>query len=158
MPACIDFEGSCSMNTTESHPSKDEFDCAVDLPYDRSAIEGIQARIASELMDRSYGDSAAFAVRLAIEEALVNGFRHGNSGDLTKKVRFECRIDRDRIRIEVVDQGPGFNPEQVPDPTHESNLEMPSGRGIMLMKAYMSEVQFLAPGNHVRMFYNRTPA
>ena len=60
------------------------------------------------------------------------------------------------IRVEVVDQGPGFNPEGVPDPTDEANLEVPSGRGIMLMRAYMTEVDYLPPGNRVRMVYSRS--
>lgn len=146
------------MNTTGSDRSNEEFNCVVELSFDRSAIEAVQCDVARELSQRGFDESAAFAVRLAIEEALVNGFRHGNSGDLTKKVRFECWITNTSICIEVVDEGPGFDPGRVPDPTHESNLETPSGRGIMLMKAYMSEVEYLAPGNRVRMSYNRTPA
>ena len=110
----------------------------------------------AELVGRGYDDSAAFAIRLAIEEALVNGFRHGNAGDVDKTVQFECEITEDMIRVEVVDQGPGFNPEGVPDPTDEANLEVPSGRGIMLMRAYMTAVDYLPPGNRVRMVYERS--
>ncbi|MCH2145295.1 MAG: ATP-binding protein [Phycisphaerales bacterium] len=146
------------MNTTGSDRSSGEFSTVVELSFDRSEIEAVQSEVARELAERGFDESAAFAVRLAIEEALVNGFRHGNGGDLTKKVRFECRINSSSICIEVIDEGPGFNPDGVPDPTHESNLETPSGRGIMLMKAYMSEVEYLPPGNRVRMSYHRTPA
>ena len=64
----------------------------------------------------------------------MNGFRHGNDGDPSKTVTFDCRIDVDSIEVEVRDQGPGFNPDSVPDPTDEQNLETPSGRGIMLMR------------------------
>lgn len=143
------------MNSTEQGRSSDEFVRKVDLLFDRSEIESIQTDVARELASRGYDDGAAFAVRLAIEEALVNGFRHGNGGDAEKTVRFDCAITDDSIAIEVTDQGPGFNPEGVPDPTDEENLEVPSGRGIMLMRAYMTEVAYLPPGNRVRMVYSR---
>jgi serine/threonine-protein kinase RsbW len=144
------------MNTTEPDRSSGEFICNVELSFDRSSIEAVQGDVARELGARGFEESASFAVRLAIEEALVNGFRHGNSGDPSKTVRFHCEISDHAISIEVTDQGPGFNPERVPDPTHEANLETPSGRGIMLMRAYMSEVEYLAPGNRVRMSYRRS--
>ncbi|MDG2032120.1 MAG: ATP-binding protein [Phycisphaerales bacterium] len=144
------------MNSTESGRSSDSFVRKVELSFDRAQIEGLQTEVARELSARSFDDGAAFAVRLAIEEAIVNGFRHGNAGDPTKTVQFECEINQDMIRVDVVDQGPGFNPEGVPDPTDEANLEVPSGRGIMLMRAYMTEVDYLPPGNRVRMVYERT--
>ena len=143
------------MNSTEPGRSSGEFLRKVELSFDRAEIEGVQSDVARELAARSFDEGAAFAVRLAIEEALVNGFRHGNGGDLSKTVHFECAITDRSICIEVVDQGPGFDPSGVPDPTDEENLEVPSGRGIMLMRAYMSEVDFLPPGNRVRMLYIR---
>ena len=144
------------MNSTEPGRSSGAFVRKVELSFDRAEIEGVQANVARELSARGFDDGAAFAVRLAIEEAIVNGFRHGNAGDPGKTVRFECEITEDMIRVEVVDQGPGFNPEGVPDPTDEANLEVPSGRGIMLMRAYMTEVDYLPPGNRVRMVYDRS--
>ncbi|MSR41387.1 MAG: ATP-binding protein [Phycisphaerales bacterium] len=119
----------------------------------RPGLEELQEEFASALVQFGYDDAAAFAIRLAIEEAVVNGFRHGNKGDATKRVLFRSSIAKDRIDIEVFDEGTGFNPDTVPDPTQEENLEIPSGRGVMLMKAYMSEVEYLAPGNHLRMSY-----
>ena len=144
------------MNSIESGRAGDSFVRKVELSFDRAQIEGLQMEVARELSARAFDDGAAFAVRLAIEEAIVNGFRHGNAGDPTKTVQFECEINQDMIRVEVVDQGPGFNPAGVPDPTDEANLEVPSGRGIMLMRAYMTEVDYLPPGNRVRMVYERT--
>ncbi|MCH2097963.1 MAG: ATP-binding protein, partial [Pseudomonadales bacterium] len=133
------------MNSAEPGRSSGVFVRRVDVPFKRTAIESIQAEVTLELTSRGYDESAAFAIRLAIEEALVNGFRHGNAGDTGKTVQFECEIDNDSVRIEIVDQGSGFNPGSVPDPTDEANLETPSGRGIMLMRAYMTEVEYVAP-------------
>ena len=146
------------MNTVEPGRSSGMFVRRVEVPFNRAAIEAVQVEVTTELNNRGYDEGAAFAVRLAIEEALVNGFRHGNAGDSAKTVQFECEIDENSIRIEIVDQGPGFNPGTIPDPTEEANLETPSGRGIMLMRAYMTEVEYVAPGNRVRMAYRRNAA
>lgn len=146
------------MNNAEPGRSSGAFVRRVEIPFKRADIESIQTEIAAELGSRGYDEGAAFAVRLAIEEALVNGFRHGNDGDVAKTVHFECEIDDSSVYVEIADQGSGFNPCAVPDPTEEANLEMPSGRGIMLMRAYMTEVEYVAPGNRVRMAYYRDAA
>ena len=113
--------------------------------------------MSSALHAGGFGEAASFAIRLALEEALVNGFRHGNKGDPTKSVTVRCAIDAQGAEIEVTDEGEGFDPGSVPDPTAEENIEIPSGRGIMLMRAYMSEVEYLPPGNRLRIRY-RKPA
>jgi serine/threonine-protein kinase RsbW len=122
----------------------------------RTDVERIQTVVADALKDRDYGESAIWAIRLAIEEAIVNGFRHGNKGDPTKAVYFACRIGTTEADFEVRDEGPGFDPDTVPDPTEEENIEIPSGRGIMLIKAYMTEVSYFKPGNHLRMVYRKS--
>jgi serine/threonine-protein kinase RsbW len=55
----------------------------------------------------------------------------------------------------VEDQGPGFNPDAVPDPTLEENLERGSGRGLLLIKAYMASASYNAKGNRLEMVYRR---
>lgn len=101
------------------------------------------------LLDRA----SRFAVRLALEEAVSNASRHGNSGDPKKKLELRYRVKPGEIVIEVEDEGRGFDPGVVPDPTAEENLEIPSGRGLMLMRAYMSEVSFNEEGNRVTLRY-----
>ena len=63
----------------------------------------------------------------------------------------EYAADAERVVIDVQDEGLGFDPRSVPDPTRPENLDIPAGRGIMLMRHYMSEVEFTVPGNRVRM-------
>ena len=65
----------------------------------------------------------------------------------------EFEVSPDRVWIAVEDEGGGFDPAAVPDPTEEANLEIPSGRGIMLMRAYMTDVSIVAPGNRVEMVF-----
>lgn len=126
----------------------------VDLVHEREAIGELIERVLDEAEQLGYGNSAIFAVRLAIEEAITNAFEHGHEGlsdDLT--IRVEYRVTGHSIEIAIEDQGPGFVPEQLPDPTLLENLSKPSGRGVMLMKAYMSEVAFNGKGNRVKLRY-----
>jgi serine/threonine-protein kinase RsbW len=99
-----------------------------------------------------------FAVHLATEEALVNAIRHGNGFDARKNVHFVCLLGGDRIHIEITDEGRGFDPSSLPDPTCDDHLHAPRGRGVMLMRAFMSRVEFNALGNRVTMEKERGPA
>ena len=119
------------------------------IPSDTSAGQTVQDRIIQFLEDLQYDERDVFGVRLAIEEALVNAIKHGNQMDPNKSVRIACRIGRSRIRIEIEDQGEGFQPGDVPDPTADENLERPCGRGIMLMRAFMTSIEYNASGNRV---------
>jgi serine/threonine-protein kinase RsbW len=90
-------------------------------------------------------------VRLALEEAVVNGLRHGNGGDPARRVWVRYHLAPDALLAEVEDEGPGFDPGRVPDPTLSENLERPSGRGLLLMRHFMSWVRFSRPGNRVTL-------
>ncbi len=125
----------------------DEFETTI--PSDTAAAIAVQERILNRLEDLGYPPRDVFGCRLALEEALVNAIKHGNRFDPAKSVRIDCRIGPERFRIEIEDEGPGFTPEQVPDPTAEENLEKPSGRGIMLMRAFMTHVAYLGRGNRL---------
>jgi len=92
-----------------------------------------------------------FSIKLALEEALINAIKHGNQLDLTKKVRVLYRVAPGVFEVRVVDEGIGFDPGDVPDPTAVENLERPCGRGLMLMRHYMTEVCYSSSGNCVAM-------
>ena len=92
-----------------------------------------------------------FAIKLALEEAITNAIRHGNRNDPTKHITVRYRVTPDEAVIWLSDEGRGFNPEVVPDPTLDENLNKPNGRGIMLMRAYMDEVSFGECGSQVRL-------
>ena len=83
------------------------------------------------------------------EEALVNAIYHGNRLDAAKQVWVTCHVSPDRVRMEITDEGCGFNPGELPDPTCPELVHAAGGRGVMLMKAFMSRVEYNAPGNHV---------
>lgn len=128
------------------------------LPSD--AVAGKQAvdQLLRGLKALEWDENDMFGIHLAVEEALVNAIKHGNRYNGAKKVRFLYKLGRERVRIEVIDEGDGFDPTQVPDPTHDANLEVPSGRGLMLMRNFMSRVEYNDAGNHVVMEKTRNGA
>ncbi|MCC7342199.1 MAG: ATP-binding protein [Bryobacterales bacterium] len=76
-------------------------------------------------------------VGVAIREAMVNAVVHGNRYNRNKKVHFRVHVDPGAIAITIGDEGRGFNPDAVPDPHAEANVLAQSGRGIMLIRAFM---------------------
>ena len=98
-----------------------------------------------------YGPRDIFGVELAAEEAMTNAMKHGNAGDPTKRVRVAYRVDAAEVWLQIEDEGDGFHIEDVPDPTLPDNLLRPSGRGILLMKTFMSTVEYNERGNCVTL-------
>lgn len=114
-----------------------------------------ESLILDELRRLGYGENSAFAIKLALEEAVTNAFRHGNAADPDKRIIVRYEVTEASIQIEVEDEGCGFNPESVPDPTLPENIDRPHGRGIMLMRAYLDVVEYCKGGCTVRMVMNR---
>ena len=102
----------------------------------------VQSQIVDWLKERQYPAPDQFGVRLSLEEGLMNAIKHGNRGDLSKSVRVFCEVSDVKTYIEIHDQGMGFDPAAVPDPLAEENLEKASGRGLLLMRQFMSLVEF----------------
>ena len=97
-----------------------------------------------------------FSIRLALEEAIVNAIEHGNQFDPAKQVHVLCHVSDDSVVLQITDEGPGFNPCAVPDPTDCEHLECPGGRGVMLMRSFMTEVDFNEKGNQVTLTKKRS--
>jgi serine/threonine-protein kinase RsbW len=125
----------------------DEFD--VRIPSSTTEGQKVQERIIKRLEEVGFPSRGIFGVRLALEEALVNAIKHGNHLDPNKVVFVRCQINQDLVRVVIEDEGAGFRLEDVPDPTEDENLEKPGGRGIMLMRAFLSVVEYNERGNRV---------
>ena len=121
------------------------------IPSDPAEARRVQDQIEQLLQSRAAHDHDVFSIKLALEEALVNAIKHGNQLDRDKKVLISYRLLPDRFEIRITDEGPGFDPNDVPDPTAVENLERPCGRGLMLMRHYMTEVNYNDRGNSVLM-------
>ncbi len=111
--------------------------------------------ILAELGRQGYPQASEFAVRLAFEEAITNAFEHGHREQPHESVTVEYEVNPSTVRISIEDKGPGFDPSIIPDPTLEENLDKPFGRGIMLIRSFMSEVAYNDSGNRLTMQYNR---
>jgi len=121
------------------------------IASDTAEARRVQEEIEKHLAERRATDQEVFSIRLALEEALVNAIKHGNQLDRAKKVYISYRFLPDRLEVQITDEGLGFDPEDVPDPTAVENLERPCGRGLMLMRHYMTQVNYNARGNSVSM-------
>jgi serine/threonine-protein kinase RsbW len=131
---------------------------SLELHDDRAVIEALEDQILAALDGAGFSKSSRFAIKLALEEAITNAFQHGHRTmppGTPIDVSFE--VSPEEVRIVVRDRGPGFTPDAVPDPTLDENLANPTGRGIMLMKAYMTEVHHNEQGNRVELVYRRPP-
>ncbi|NLX05452.1 MAG: ATP-binding protein [Phycisphaerae bacterium] len=115
------------------------------------AAERVVRPILTQASRCGYCSQDQFALRLALEESLCNAFRHGNGCDPDKRISARWAIREDVAVICVADEGDGFDPSAVPDPRREENREKPYGRGVMLMRAYMTELRFNEQGNEVCM-------
>jgi serine/threonine-protein kinase RsbW len=117
------------------------------------------AAAVAEFMGRSgISEDAAFGIDMAVREAVTNAVLHGNRQDDNKTVDIVLKSSPDAVEISVHDQGPGFNPEEVPDPTAKENVLKTSGRGIFFMRTFMDEVDWsIRPegGTTVRMLKRR---
>lgn len=125
------------------------------IPSDPAEAQRIQADIERALQSSQFSEHDIFAIKLALEEALVNAIKHGNQMDRTKQVRITYHVRVDAFEVHITDEGTGFDPEEVPDPTAVENLDRPCGRGLMLMRHYMTEVNFSRRGNSVSMSKRR---
>lgn len=115
----------------------------------------VQRQILDVAEKNGYQDQCLFAIKIALEEALVNAIKHGNKHDKSKHVTIEAMISPLVAEIMVEDEGPGFHRPDVPDPLAEENLEKPSGRGLLLIESYMSKVSWDHGGRRLRMVKNR---
>ncbi|MBH55770.1 MAG: anti-sigma regulatory factor [Planctomycetaceae bacterium] len=109
----------------------------------------IQKEIQELWLARGMSDMDLPDMQLALEEGLANAIKHGNKMDPNKQVTVECFMNEDVVRVVIKDEGNGFDLNEVPDPTLPENLDKPSGRGVMLMKAFMDDVLYNDIGNQL---------
>ena len=86
-------------------------------------------------------------------EAVNNAITHGNKSEIEKMVDIEISYKKEKLKITVKDEGAGFIPEEIPDPTTPQNIESVNGRGIFLMSHLADEVKFSKQGNAVTIFF-----
>jgi len=129
----------------------------VSISSDLSEIYSLEDRIILEVGNSGYDESSVFAVRLALDEALINAYRHGNCEDREKQIQVEYEITRQQVSVAVEDEGEGFNKKGLPDPRRGARLMEQSGRGVFLIRQFMSSVRFNEKGNRIELLLDRKP-
>ncbi len=156
----------------------------VTLENDLTLLQSLVVHIQQQLkVLHIFAESERIRIGVALEEALLNAFYHGNlevSSKLreddydeyyslaksrctqepyaNRKITVHCKFDPEAVSVTITDEGPGFDPSLLPDPRDPENLERPSGRGLLLMKTFLDEVEYNPKGNQVRMLKRRITA
>jgi serine/threonine-protein kinase RsbW len=125
---------------------------AFELPSDLTCIEdAVEFLFRRSELGVSAPAREAFKLRVCLCEALSNAMSYGNAGDPGKRVRLEMTLADGLLRVRVTDEGNGFDPSGLPDPTAPERLGCDGGRGIFLMRELMDDVQFNERGNEVTL-------
>jgi len=124
------------------------------LPSRIEAVSEAAAAVSEFLNRLGIDEGVAFGIDMAVREAVTNAVLHGNKLDEAKVVNLRLTNSPEAFEIIVHDQGHGFNPNDIPDPTKEENILKTSGRGIFFMRNFMDTVDWSADpkgGTTVRM-------
>ncbi len=134
-----------------SHSPLETWNALRTIPSDTAIGAQLAEEVAREMVRRDWPRADVFRVQLAFDEAIVNAIRHGNRFDPNKTVDVEIQCNCESIHIRIADQGKGFDPRSIPDPRETDNLELPGGRGVLLISELMSDVQYNERCSEIRM-------
>ena len=121
------------------------------IPAQPDLCAPLIAEVLAALERHDWCTDDQFAIRMALEEAVMNAIKHGNESDPSKMVEIEVAFDSSTFEATVADRGCGFDIDEVPDPTADENLGRTCGRGVMLMKEFVDKLEFNDCGNKVKM-------
>ena len=125
------------------------------IPSDFRSMRDVQSELITAVEAHRFDNDAVFAIKLALEEALINAIKHGNKLDAKKNVTVDAVITDERAEFVIQDEGEGFRRKDVPDPTDDGNREKSSGRGLLLIEAYMTDVSYSDRGRRLKMVYRK---
>ena len=122
----------------------------------RASMDFVQQSVLDGMESFGYGEENRFAVRIAVEEAMANAVLHGHRGDQDQLIEIHWTISSSQVAMFVSDDGRGYNSSAVPDPTADENLTLPSGRGLAMIKAFMTTVHVSDAGRKIEMTLMRS--
>ena len=103
--------------------------------------------------DVNLPDEKLANIFLAITEATTNAIIHANKCDINKKVTIDAYVENSKLIMKIKDEGEGFEPGNIPDPTEPENLLKDSGRGIYLMKVYMDDMKYIRTSSGMELVF-----
>ena len=127
-------------------------DYVLDLRNDLTEIEASVEQLMEKAREVGFDDDRLrLNFRVGLTEALANAMLYGNSRDPRKLVHIEAHFTPEEVSVRVTDEGHGFDPQQVTDPTLPSKRRRVGGRGLFLIRKLMDHVEFNERGNSIRM-------
>ncbi len=147
---------AASIASLSAAPRGLETELVLHVPSDVDRV-GEAVDLVAEQVETQFADPRAvrFNLRVALGEALANAILYGTRSDPSKQVGVRVRFGRTSIEMEVNDDGEGFDPDIVPDPTTPEYISAAGGRGIFLIKNLVDEVHFNEKGNTICMTLRR---
>jgi len=124
------------------------------------SVEGAEELVLKAGREAGFPEEELYKLNMAVRETVVNAVVHGNAYSAYKKVHFQVTTAEDHIAVTVSDEGAGFDLASVPNPLAEENLLHQSGRGILLIRAFVDEFQMrrVSPGGtEVKLVKYLTP-
>jgi serine/threonine-protein kinase RsbW len=121
------------------------------LPSDPTNVAKVELFVHEVALRYQLSPDVHGNILVSLTEAVTNAILHGNHADCNKNVSISLRRQKDALSIRVSDEGPGFDPNYVPDPTCPELLEKCGGRGIFLMRHLSDECNFMRGGSTVEM-------
>ncbi|MFC2075587.1 ATP-binding protein [candidate division KSB1 bacterium] len=118
-------------------------------------VEGVTESITERL---GFDEQGRDGISISVIEAASNAIIHGNKHDLDKEIVVSFHWDDDSFTVKIKDSGQGFDPDKIPDPLAEENILRENGRGIFLIRSFMSDVKFHftpSDGTTVELIYSR---
>ena len=125
------------------------------FPSDMGTAHSLIGEVMEVVRTDQWSEKDLFAIELVLEEALTNAVQHGNDSDPSKKVRFDCKLNRNKIYVRVEDEGRGFNPYTIADPREPANQMVETGRGVLLIKHFATSVKWNDRGNVIEFEKDR---
>ena len=130
---------------------------SIKLESELSSVDLVEAKAEGLAREAGFDDDTSSQIAMVVREAVINAILHGNQKDPSKHVRWSYELNDEALRFKIADEGPGLDPDTVPDPLAPENILRSSGRGIFLMRAIMDEVHFhqLNPGTEIELIKHR---
>ena len=110
------------------------------IPSRIEQMEAVHTLIEEAVKEYKLNNEMAHWIELSVSESMINAIQHGNKADPSKQATLRISSSGDAIEIIVEDEGCGFTLDKVADPTDKANLLKPSGRGILIIRSFMDEV------------------
>lgn len=118
-----------------------------EVPSNPDLLPDIEEYVISKISDLGLSEERLNNLALSVAEAASNSIVHGNMCDESKKVKINIQIDETSITVKFKDEGAGFVPEKVPDPTAPENILKDNGRGIHIMKTFLDSLEYNFDGD-----------